>query len=271
MMTIGSITKSTSPKTDVSHGPRSGLRNRVRSLAGDPWPGSGSRTALKYRSRRSQIRDHPAADESNTGERQTDLTGQRGGAVHADRCPAEPRPDVSSRLQTHPVGTDADGFGVELGHTAPAAAQQFGSPTQNPSRVAPEADVAVDQQYRLPVAHPGKRLEHIAEQGRSAAATGQSDRGRRPVDAKGGYPPLDEPRDQPCGSASELDRRRTAHLRDGLIKRLNVGAIAQPTVSRQRTDFTVLIADPTSLAAKRPIVEVPQHVKPLAALPTRRP
>src|SRR3984957_12209335 len=36
---------------------------------------------------------------------------------------------------------------------------------------------------------------------------------------------------------------------------------------RQRVDLTVLMADPTSLAAKCPIVKMPQHVTPSAPLP----
>ena len=36
-MTIGNTTNSTAPNTDVSHGPRNGLRHRIRDKPGGGW------------------------------------------------------------------------------------------------------------------------------------------------------------------------------------------------------------------------------------------
>src|SRR5438128_2319602 len=100
-------------------------------------------TSINTEARSSSCAGERAADQANRGEGQADLAGQRRGAVHTDRGPAEPRPHLAGRLQPHPAGAHPDGFGVELGHATPAAAQQFGGPPQNPARVAAETDVAV--------------------------------------------------------------------------------------------------------------------------------
>src|SRR5437879_5979375 len=87
-------------------------------------------------------------DQAHARQRQTQLRGQRGGAVHPDRRPPKPRSDIVGRLQPHPARPDADGFAVELGHASAAAAQQLGRAAQYPAGVAAEAHVAVDQQDR---------------------------------------------------------------------------------------------------------------------------
>src|SRR5262249_29792022 len=58
---------------------------------------------------------------------------------------------------------------------------------------------------------------------------------------------------------------------DGLVENLVAVALTQPAVRRQHADLAVVLADPTSLAAERPIVQMPQHFRPLASCPTRPP
>src|SRR6202012_1407236 len=228
-----------------------------------------------------EIGHHPAADQPNPGQRQTHLEGQRACAVHPDRRPAEPGPDVAGCFQPDPARPDADGRGVELGYALSAPDQQFSGAPEDPPRVSAEADVAVDQQDRLPSAHSGQWLEHVTEEGGRAAAAGQPDRRRGAVDAERGYAPPNESRDQPARPAPQFDRGSEAHLRDGFVEDLVDVVIgcgrslwrtsnAQPAAGGQHADLAVLVPNPTSLAAQRPVVELAQHLTPLASCPTGR-
>ena len=154
-------------------------------------------------------------------DRQADVVGQPRRAVDADRSPTE---TTGRSCATTPAAPSRCGFpltaAVEFGHAPTAATQQFTRPPQHPPRVTAEPDVAVGQQHRLPAAGARQRIEHVAAQGRRAAAPRQFDGGGRLVDTERRHAALDQVGHQTSRAATQVDRRAVAQPDHGVVELL---------------------------------------------------
>ena len=75
---------------------------------------------------------------------------------------------------------------------------------------------------------------------------------------------------QPGGPAAQLDRGPVTHGDHRGVERLVCAVAAQPLGDRQVRHSTTRVADPASLAAQRPLVELSQHRHPALGSAARR-
>src|ERR1700759_3980319 len=150
-MTTGSVTNNTDPNTDVSQGPRSGLRHLNR-LWGLTIPQNTAMSAMT----RSPIRWTPVILSPTSRasiaalSRPTEAQRNHGPTWRGGPQRNQPAPD--------PAPTARD-----------PAAQPLRGAARDPPRIAAQADVAVDQQNCLPTAHSGQWLEYVTQQRRGFA------------------------------------------------------------------------------------------------------
>ena len=162
-MTIGSATRSTRP--EYRRQPRAPQRASKPELKRLPRGRSPGR----------QIRDHPVADQA------TPVSVSPPARPAPRRCPHPPTPIGTRARHRRPTSAVpiARGYRWLRRRTRQRSARRGRAARRRgpgSARVAAEADVAVDQQNRLPMTRSGQRLEDVAQQARSTAATGQSDR-----------------------------------------------------------------------------------------------
>ncbi|MBT2401345.1 hypothetical protein J7E89_36770 [Streptomyces sp. ISL-100] len=102
--------------------------------------------------------------------------------------------------------------GSGLHDDQPPAVHQIPDPPQEPSRVAADADVPVNEQCGSPAALVGQRLEHRTAQCLAASAHGGDDGGRTHIDPEHGTTPPCQLFDQPPGPAA-MSSPRPVHRR----------------------------------------------------------
>ena len=163
------------PSTVVSHGPRSGLRQK---------PGRNGRERRRLHAaalrRRAKRRPPPA---KRPATRSPAAPRDRGDRVGVDARPVEPRPHGARALEPHADDGRSAARRVDLDDRLAARAQQLGGAREQALRVAADPDVAVEQQHGRPAPRraPAARRRSRAARGRRGAARGATATGEMSI------------------------------------------------------------------------------------------
>ena len=250
-------------------GRRSGWRRRFPSRGVAPTP----RAAVEDRRRRatpsrpesaSPLRPAPARRRARPTER-----GRSRALVLRER--ALVRRPLATQRQPRPAGIAAQRLGTDLSpgngrlsrsrsstswpskmrsrcasawvstssSTVPAA-DQLGASFQQGDRIAPDADVAIDEQRGTPGPLAGKVLEHGAAQHRQPVLLGDPDRGGRDVDAEGQVTGHDRGVHETARPASDVDDRSARLTEHGDVALIGADRGTCSTSSRRGLDRTAL-------------------------------
>jgi hypothetical protein len=141
---------------------------------------------------------------------QADVRGgaQQGGRAHAS--PGEDRSAPTVRMFEPGGQPFVNVAGLCFDQDPAARCQQLGAAAQEPGRAPADADIAVREQHGGPLALPGQRIEHRAEQGGCPGLPRSGHRGPGDVHAKRRDPPLGKRYGQPPGPAAYVEDRAAA-------------------------------------------------------------
>jgi hypothetical protein len=141
---------------------------------------------------------------------QADVRGSAQQGSRAHPSPGEDRSTPTVRVFEPGGQPFVDVAGLRLDQDPAARCQQLGAAAQQPGRAPADADIAVRQQHGGPLALPGQRLEHRAEQGGCPGLPRSGHCGPRDVHAQRWDPPLGQRHRQPPGAAAYVEDRAAA-------------------------------------------------------------